>query len=321
MKVTRSMEWPEELEPTLRRAIRLEWISLVYLASLIILMYLVMGSSQAMRTAWIEDVLALVPAIAFLVSCHFRLKPPNQRYPYGYHRAVSIAFLVASLALLSMGVLLLLDAGRKLIAAEHPTIGSVTWFGEPIWQGWLMLPVLAYGSIGPVILGWLKLQPARDLHDKTLFADSQMNKADWMTSVAATAGVLGIGLGWWWADAGAAALISLSILHDGIGNTWAVVTDLMDREPETVDHRAAHPLPGQLDHALRRLPWVNDVELRMRESGHIFLGEVYIVPTDDRDALKRIQEARRVAFDLDWRIHELAVELVHHLDEQEGPRG
>lgn len=37
------------------------------------------------------------------------------------------------------------------------------------------------------------------MHDKVLHADAKMNKADWMTAAAALVGVLGIGLGWWWA--------------------------------------------------------------------------------------------------------------------------
>ena len=61
-------ELPRELEGVLRKAIRLEWITLGFLAVAITLIFLVMGSSQAMKAAWIEDLLSLAPQIAFLLA-------------------------------------------------------------------------------------------------------------------------------------------------------------------------------------------------------------------------------------------------------------
>lgn len=316
MRPTGEYELPDDLKPMLRRAIVLEWITIAYMLSVVVALGLVMGSSQAMRTAWAEDILSLVPPIAFLISSRIRHKKPNDRFPLGYHRVVSIAFLFAALALLTLGLLLLIENAIKLIKAEHPSIGSVTWFGEPIWLGWLMLAVLGYSVVGPVILGHLKLKPARELHDKTLFADSQMNKADWMTGLAAGLGIVGIGLGWWWADAVAAMAISLSILHDGWRNTSAVLQDLMDRQPYKVDHTQPEELPERMRNALARMDWVEAADVRLREAGHVFFGEVYIVPRDERDLVARALRVRRELGDLDWRVHDLTVDFVPSLDDE-----
>lgn len=59
---------PEEQQEALRKAVRLEWISIVYVISAVILVLLVMGSSQAMRAAWLEDMLSLLPPISFLIA-------------------------------------------------------------------------------------------------------------------------------------------------------------------------------------------------------------------------------------------------------------
>ncbi len=48
MKRTGAFELPPELQPTLRRARRLEWLTIAYFISAIILLALVLGSSQAM---------------------------------------------------------------------------------------------------------------------------------------------------------------------------------------------------------------------------------------------------------------------------------
>jgi cation diffusion facilitator family transporter len=314
MKLAERHELPPELHPVLRRAIRLEVITIIYMITVIALMWLVMGSSQAMKAAWIEDLLTLIPPIAFLISSRLRNRPSSERYPYGRHRTVSIAFLCASLALLGLGGFIFFDSITKLVHGERATIGAVTVFGRVVWLGWLMLPVLLYGAIGGVVLGHLKHDPARRLHDKTLYADAQMNKADWLTAVAAAAGVLGVAMGWWWADSVAALVISLDVIRDGVGSTIACVGDLTDRAPETVDHARPERVDARILAATRRLPWVQDAEVRLREAGHVFFGELFVVPTPGtQDLLAKVKEAENAARAVDWRVADVTVRPVEKL--------
>jgi cation diffusion facilitator family transporter len=306
-------EMPAAREQIHRRAVRLEWLTIVYLISVIVVIYLVLGSSQAMKTVWVEDMLSLIPPIAFLLASRVRSRAPTDRFPYGHHRAVSIAFLCASLALFVMGGLLLVDSALKLVTAEHPSIGTVQLFGRKIWLGWLMIPALLWGVVPPVILGRMKLPLARDLHDKVLFADAEMNKADWMTGMAGILGVLGIAIGWWWADAAAAIVISASILHDGLGNLRAVVGDLMDRAPTSVDHRRIDPQASRLETELRALPWVADAMVRLREEGHVFFGEAVVVPSDQRDLVAKLEDATERLRGIDWRLHDLVIAPVKEI--------
>lgn len=314
MKPTADFELPPERAKDLRKAKQLAWATLAYMATVIALMGMVMGSSQAMRTAWIEDLLSLVPPIGFLIAAQIRFRPHNKDYPYGYHRATNIAFLMAALTLLVMGGYLLGDAVWKLVTAEHPTIGSVTLLGHTFWQGWLMLPVLVYATIPAFILGRLKLPVASRLHDKPLYADAEMNKADWMTGLAAAVGVLGIGYGWWWADAAAAGVIAFSVFNDGVQNLRAVVGDLMDRAPQSVDHSHYLDLPERLKTALQELNWVRHAEVRLREHGHVLYGEAFIVMLDQGDVTERAEEALETAYRLDWRLHELVVQFLPEVE-------
>ena len=73
-----------------------------------------MGSSQAMKTAWIEDMLALVPPLAFLVAVHRARRRPSADHPYGFHRSTAIGHLTAAVALLTVGLSLVYDAGTGL---------------------------------------------------------------------------------------------------------------------------------------------------------------------------------------------------------------
>src|SRR5215203_6967206 len=125
MGQARSPELPPDLQRTLRRARRLEWLTIVYMASAVVLLALVLGSSQAMKTAWIEDLLGLIPPVAFLVAVRFNTRGPTERFPYGFHRIVSIGHLCSALALFVMGVYLLVESIIKPLTAKYPTINSI----------------------------------------------------------------------------------------------------------------------------------------------------------------------------------------------------
>ena len=313
MKPADAFEFPPEHQQALKKARRLAWWTLAYLTTVVVSMYFVLGSSQAMKTAWLEDTLSLIPPAVFLFASYTAGWKPNQRQPYGYHRAVSVAFLIAAAALFTMGSWLLIEAVRKLVAAEHPTVGSVTLFGETFWLGWLMLPVLLWSVVPAVFLGRAKLPLAREIHDKVLFTDAQMNKADWMTGAAAMAGVTGIGMGWWWADAVAAALISLDILHDGWGNMREVVRRLMDEYPRTVE-RKPDPLPEKVRRWLTFEHWVADAAVRLREEGHVHYGEAFVVPKGGRVDVETLEDAARRMHEIDWRLHEVVLVPVRSLE-------
>ena len=145
----------------MRRAVRLEWLTLAYLLSAVFFIYLTLGASQAMKTAWFEDIPSLIPPAVFLVASRYRHRDPDGRFPYGFHRVVTIAFLCAAVALFAMGAFLLWDSVTALLSFEHPSIGTVRLFGTPIWLGWLMLPALVW-SAANVRRGLCRQAPAPD---------------------------------------------------------------------------------------------------------------------------------------------------------------
>lgn len=304
MKLRGAHEFPARLEPVYRRARSLEWATLALMAGVVTLVYMAMGGSQAMKAAWVEDLLSFVAPAAFLVSTRFARRDPNERHPYGYHRAVSIAFLAGAVALTIFGLFLLWDSVSVLVRREHPTIGSTVIAGHSIWVGWTMLAALFVSAIPPLVLGRLKQPLARELHDKTLMADADMNRADWLTAGAGIVGILGVGAGLWLADAVAAGVISVDILKDGKRNLSRVVMDLMDRVPITVDGEPTE-LPDQVRRAVAALPWVARVDLRLREEGHVITGEIFVAPADGRLTPARLRQAAAAARTVDWRIHDV----------------
>jgi divalent metal cation (Fe/Co/Zn/Cd) transporter len=308
MKPVAPQEFPAKQQAAYRSARRLEWASIAYLASAAVFVYFVMGSSQAMRTSYYEDLISLVPPLAFLIAARVARRAPSKRFPYGLHGAVSIGYLTAALALFAMGAFLLIEAAHKLFTLERTTIGGYELFGTVVWAGWPMLAALAYSGIPSYFLGRAKLRLAGEIHDKVLYADAEMNRADWMAEAAAAVGVLGTGLGLWWADAAAAALVSLDIVRDGLRNLRTAVSDLLDEAPQSATREdEPDPLPERLARHLAALDWVESVEVRMREAGHVFIGEAYVVPKSEERLVERVAELSARAKAFDWRVQELAV--------------
>ena len=307
-------ELPDDKERALERAKRLEYWTIAYLISAIVFLYFTLGQSQAMKGAWIEDILSLFPPIAFLIANRFRNREATDRFPYGYHRAVSLAYLFSAVAILLLGSYLGIDSVFKLLKGEHPPIGLVELGDGQIWLGWLMLVALAWSAIPAVILGRLKQPVAAELHDKVLYADSKMNKADWMTACAGMVGVVGIGLGLWWLDAVAAIAIALDIVHDGFRYVRKSMADLADSEPTTYDESEVHPINAKLREALMRCDWVDEALIRLREEGHVFGGEAWVVPNTETALVEKIEAAHKDLLALDWRLHELAIMPVRSLE-------
>ncbi len=149
-----------------------------------------------------------------------------------------------------------------------------------------------------------------------LYADADMNKADWMTSLAAVVGIAGIGLGWWWTDSVAAIVIATSILKDGVTNLRAAVAGLLDARPTSVDSKEPHPLLGQIDAYLRDLDWAHTAAARVRDEGQVFHVEGFVVPKAlETPTAQRIEAAQRGLFDLDWKIRDVTVTPVTRLPE------
>ena len=326
MNIGQPFHYSDEQIRKRQRSIRLSWITIALLLTTATLMWLTLGQSQAMKTAWAEDLLGMIPPAALLIALRFENRPPTRRFPYGYFRVISVAFLAAAATLSAVGLWLFADSVLKLVHRERPPIGLMTLFGHQLWAGWAMIAALVYATGVGLTLGILKRPLARALHDKVVEADADMNKADWTSQSAAVVGILLVGFGHYWADSAAAALISVSIMHDGWRNLRQVIGDLMDEAPSVLgETHSLEDLPKRLRDAAERLEWVESAGVRLREQGHVLTGEVFVVPrsrgdTSAAELLGNVARAGSQLAELDWRLHCLSIVPVTRLDGHVPPR-
>jgi divalent metal cation (Fe/Co/Zn/Cd) transporter len=315
-----SYQFPPEQAAQRDRARRLAWFSIWLLASAALLMAFAVGQSQSMKTAWISDVLSIVPPIAYLVAMRFELRTPSERFPYGYTRALSVSFLVTAASLSLFGLMLFGDAVLKLVRAERPPIGTVVLFGHQIWAGWTMVSALAYSLACGMLIGRLKLPVAEALQDRALAAEAKMNHDEWNSEGAAILGILLVGFGFWWADSLAAAIISINIIRDAWDSVQKVIADLMDEAPNVLDRNRLEDLPQRVRAAAERYDWVQQAAVRLREHGRLITGDVFVVTRDATDLPERIERAAQELATLDWRLHGLTMMPVRALEPAAPPQ-
>src|SRR5690606_7754086 len=129
-----------------------------------------------------------------------------------------------------------------------------------------------------------------------------------LTAGAAALGIIGIGFGLWWADAVAALVISVDIVHDGFTQISTAITDLMNRTPRRVDEKDYDELVFKVQHLFDHLEWVAQAEVRLREEGQVYFGEAFVIPKENitpTDLPDKIDEAVKKAKALNWRIFDL----------------
>jgi divalent metal cation (Fe/Co/Zn/Cd) transporter len=300
----------QELRDGFRRMRKLSWIGIAFQVVAAVGLASIAGGSQVLKTEWIENALALIPAIGVLLTYKFENRRADGRRPFGYHRAGTIAFLLAALVLAGIGAYLCVENSLKLLHGERPSIGGFPLFGHVVWQGWVMMVAMAVTAIPPLILGRKKTKVAELLHDKPLHADAEMNRANWMTNAAGIVGLLLVAWGFWWGDAAAALVLSLDILRDGGRSVVRSLSDVMDHHPVDVETDKEEPIIADVAAALDDLPWVAERRVLMREHGRYIYAEIFLRPAPD---MPPVLEATRIVRDavlpLDWRLQHLAVEF------------
>ncbi|MFC5337655.1 cation transporter [Leucobacter denitrificans] len=305
-------ELPKKHARALKSAVKWQFFTIGYTICTITAVSFVLGGSQAMTTAWIEDMLSLLPQISFLIALLFTKRIPSKEHPYGNHRAMGIGHLLAGAALLAVGAILAFDAVTGLIEGfvdgKRTKLGEIELFGTTIWFGWVMIAVMVVIIVGPVFMyGPAKAKLAPILHNKLLYADADMAKADWQTNVASIIGVAGIGLGLWWLDGTAAIFISLGIIWDGYKNCSAAVQDLTDRRARTCNNKNPHPVRDEILALLESKEWVKDYGIRLRDMGQVFHAEIFVTPREDSVTLEQLSEVSAGVADIDWKIQDVVV--------------
>jgi cation diffusion facilitator family transporter len=153
-----------------------------------------------------------------LVFVGFRVsqRPASRRFPYGYDRAEDLAGLGIALVIWASAVFAGVESYRKL-----------TGGGGTLHLGVGMVAALVAVAANQLVARY-KGRIGERIQSATLIADARHSWLDAMSSVGALIGLIGVAVGWDWADPVAGLAVTLLIARVGYEITGDVLRHLMD---------------------------------------------------------------------------------------------
>jgi len=192
--------------------------------------------------------------VGFRASC----KLPSERYPYGYERAEDLAGIGVALVIWASAIVAGVESATKLLRHGHTT-----------HLGW-GIAAAAVGIAGNQLVARYKLVVGRRIRSATMVADAKHSWLDALSSTGAMLGLIGVALGWGWADAIAGIIVTGFICHVG----WEVTSGIGHRLLDGVDpyiittaEATAATVPG-VTHVHARARWTGRT-LRVEVEGFL----------------------------------------------------
>ena len=155
--------------------------------------------SDALVADGYNNLTDIVASVAVLIGLRISQKPPDHDHPYGHFRAETIAALVASFIMATVGVQVLISAVSSLFAGEHHTPSIITAY-VAIFAAVCMMGVYRYNK---------KL--AKKINSQALLAAAKDNLSDALVSIGAAIGIIGAQFGMPWLDPVAALAVGVII--------------------------------------------------------------------------------------------------------------
>jgi cation diffusion facilitator family transporter len=233
----------------------------VFIGVALVLGKLVVGlltGSLGILSEAVHSILDVVASGFALFAVRTSRKPADSEHPYGHGRA-------ETLAAFAEGVLLLITAAGIAFEAVHRLTtggGSVNPAGYAFA---LLIATLLIESGRAAILR----RVGRAAESEALQADATNRLADVLATLGVLAGLVGVRLGFVWADSVAALLVAGIIARAAGVMAWRSGDILIDRAPAGAEK--------QVRAAIQAVPGVREVRsVRVRRSGPKLLGDASI---------------------------------------------
>lgn len=257
------------------------WISIVtyIILSVIKLMIGYLAHSEALLADGLNNTTDIIASVAVLVGLKISRKPPDANHQYGHFRAESIASLIASFIMISVGLQVLYKAGLSVYRPNNELPDMVA--------GWT-----AIGSAIVMFAVYLyNFNLAQKINSPSLMAAAQDNRSDALVSIGAFTGILGAQWGLPWLDPVAAFVVGMMICKtawDIFRDASLTLTDGYDEEHLSELKKTVETTPG--------VKGVNDIKARLQ--GNIILVDVIICVDDHLNVV----ESHRITEEVEKRM-------------------
>jgi cation diffusion facilitator family transporter len=155
--------------------------------------------SKALQADGWNNLTDIVASLAVLIGLRISQKPPDHDHPYGHLRAETIAALIASFIMATVGIQVIISTVQALFHGESTTPNPLT--------GWVALGC----AIVMYAVYVYNKRLAERIRNQALMAAAQDNRSDAFVSIGAAVGIFGAQLGISWLDPLAALTVGFII--------------------------------------------------------------------------------------------------------------
>ncbi|MUT67751.1 cation diffusion facilitator family transporter [Paenibacillus sp. NEAU-GSW1] len=156
-------------------------------------------ASGALVADGFNNLTDIVASAAVLIGLRISQKPPDKDHAYGHFRAETIAALIASFIMATVGIQVLITAGGSLFSSERhaPSLSSA----------WVAL----FAAACMAVVYMYNRRLANRINNQALMAAAKDNLSDALVSIGAAVGIIGAQFGMPWLDPVAAVVVGLII--------------------------------------------------------------------------------------------------------------
>lgn len=176
----------------------------------------ILGGSVGLLSDALHNLSDVSTSLVVFVGLRISKRPATETHPYGWNRAEDIAGLGVAVVIWLSAAFAGYVSIEKLI--NH---GSTSYLSYGI-------AAAVIGILGNQIVARYKLKIGKRIQSATLIADAQHSWLDAISSAGAMFGLIGVAVGFPWADAVAGLVVTGFICHVGYEVTGDLVRHLMD---------------------------------------------------------------------------------------------
>ncbi|OEF99459.1 transporter [Vulcanibacillus modesticaldus] len=245
------------------------WISMISYLSLSTIK-LIMGylfNSTALVADGLNNTTDIIASVAVLIGLKMSRKPPDANHPYGHSRAETIASLVTSLIMATIGIQVLIDAVRVIFSKEQVV--------PDIAAAWIAL----IGALIMLLVFFYNRSLSIKTNSRALMAVAKDNFSDAMVSLGAFVGIIGAQYNFPWLDPLAAIIVGIIILK----TSWDIFSEATHMLTDGFEPNELEPLKE----TILTVTGVKDIkDIKARSYGNEIVVDAVIEVNPDLNVLE-----------------------------------
>ncbi len=174
-------------------------------------------NSTALIADALHSLIDVIGSVLVWIGIKVAQKPPNKLYPYGRFKAESLAELGVGLIIIFTSLTIAYEAVEELISGTSPKFEFYA------------LAVALISALVNEGLARYKIRVGVKTRSTSLVAEGKHSRTDAISSLSVFIGFLLVRMGYWWADALVAIVISVLILQVGFKIVKNAIDVLMDK--------------------------------------------------------------------------------------------